>query len=195
MWPWGHLGFAYLLYSYSTHRRFDRAPQPAPALAFVFGSQLPDLIDKPLAWWLGVLPSGRSLAHSLFFAAVVISLAYVLAHRVDRVELATAFTVGHLSHLLADIPPRALLGYPRGTEFLLWPLLDQHRFEHDPHVFEVPGALEVVVLPLVSPTVYGLAQFGLFVAAALVWYRDGMPGLEYVPFVSASGRVHREGGG
>ena len=40
-------------------------------LALAIGTQLPDLIDKPLTYQFAVLPSGRSLGHSLFFAAVL----------------------------------------------------------------------------------------------------------------------------
>ena len=175
MWPWGHLGVAYLLYTAYTHRRFDRAPLALPALALAVGSQFPDLVDKPLAWTLGVLPGGRTLGHSLLFAAVLIPAVYALTLRFDRLEVATAFVIGHLSHLLADIPPSVLTGDLSGTEFLLWPRVDQPAEE------PVGGILDAI-LTYYTMGAYEWFQLGIFVVGAVVWYRDGAPGLEYVPF-------------
>ena len=60
MWPWGHLALGYLLHSPLARARFGRPPTDRATLLLVIGTQLPDLVDKPLAWWLGVLPAGRS---------------------------------------------------------------------------------------------------------------------------------------
>lgn len=178
MWPWGHLAVAYLLYTLYTRGRYGRPPRSGPAIALAVGSQFPDLIDKPLAWWLGVLPGGRTLAHSLLFAAVLFPGVYALGIRLDRLEAATAFAIGHLSHLLADLPPLLLAGYLRGSEFLLWPLLAQPTFAPDDTLFDAPAGLEAVSLTLADPAVYGRFQIALFVLAAVVWYVDGAPGLE-----------------
>ncbi|MFU8869529.1 metal-dependent hydrolase [Natronococcus sp.] len=180
MWPWGHLAVAYLLYSLYAHGRFRRAPQAEPALAVLVGSQFADLIDKPLAWWFGILPTGRSLAHSLFFAAALIVAVYAVGIVLERLETATAFVVAHLSHLLADIPPRALLGYPFETEFLVWPLLEQPTFRYGERLFEPPAVVELVVGPFTNPAVFFLFEWLLFGAAIALWYLDGCPGLEYV---------------
>lgn len=180
MWPWGHVGVAYLLYSVYARRRFGRPPRPEPAAAVVFGSQFPDLIDKPLAWWLGILPSGRSLAHSLLFAAALIVVVYTAAFALDRVETATAFVIGHLSHLLADVPPRAILGYPFGAEFLLWPIYSHPSFEYGEQLFEPPGTVELLVSPFTDPVVFHAFELLLFGLALGLWYVDGRPGLNYV---------------
>jgi hypothetical protein len=180
MWPWGHLGVAYLLYSVYARGRFRRAPRAEPALAVLVGSQFADLIDKPLAWWVGILPSGRSLAHSLFFAAALILVVYAVGFVLGRLETATAFVVAHLSHLLADVPPRAFLGYPFETEFLVWPLLEQPTFRYGEQLFEPPAIVELVVAPLTDPLVFFLFEWVLFGAAIALWYVDGCPGLEYV---------------
>lgn len=173
MWPWGHLAVAYLLYTVYTHHRFDRPPLAVPALALAVGSQVPDLIDKPLAWTFGILPGGRTLGHSLLFAAVLVTIVYALAVRLDRRDVGLAFVIGHVSHLVTDVPPSALTGDFSGTEFLLWPLVDQ------PPEDSVDGIIDAI-LNYYAMGPYELFQFGLFVLAALVWYRDGMPGLGYV---------------
>ncbi|RQG98009.1 metal-dependent hydrolase [Natrarchaeobius chitinivorans] len=173
MWPWGHLAVAYLLYTVYTHRRFDRPPRALPALALAVGSQFPDLIDKPLAWTFDVLPGGRTLGHSLLFAAVLIPAVYVLTVRLEAREAGVAFVLGHLSHLLADVPPSALTGDLSGTEFLLWPLVEQ------PPEEPVGGILEAI-LHYYAMGPYELFQFGLFGVAAYVWYRDGAPGTEFL---------------
>ncbi len=176
MWPWGHLGVAYLLYAGYTHIKEGRPPRGLPVVAVVLGSQVADLIDKPLSW-VGLLSSGRSLAHSAVFAGVLITLAVALGSRWRRLDVAVAFSIGHVSHLLADLPPRLLLGYPFGTEFLYWPFLDGPIFGYNQQVFEPPSIVETVVTPLTDRTVFRAFEWLLFVVAALWWYRDGCPGL------------------
>lgn len=178
MWPWGHLGVAYLLYSLCARGRTRRPPRPEPVLAVVLGSQFPDLVDKPLAWGLGVLPGGRTLAHSLLVAGAVIGVGYAVASARRRVETATAFAIGYLSHLAADLPPRVFLGYPFGSEFLLWPLLSQSAFGFTERAFDPPAIVELVVTPVVDPLVRFLLDGVLFVLALGLWYVDGRPGLE-----------------
>ncbi|WP_255170501.1 metal-dependent hydrolase [Natrononativus amylolyticus] len=171
MWPWGHLAVAYLLYTLYTHRRFGRPPLAIPAIALAVGSQFPDLVDKPLAWSLNVLPGGRTLGHSLFFAALLIPAAYAVAIRLERRDVATAFVIGHLSHLLADVPPAALRGELSGAGFLLWPLAGQPTDEPS-------GGIVETILTTYSMGPSEWVQLGLFVVAAVVWYCDGRPGLE-----------------
>ncbi|NGM68519.1 metal-dependent hydrolase [Natronolimnobius sp. AArcel1] len=179
MLPPGHFGVAYLLYSLYAHGRFRRAPGAEPALAVLIGSQFADLIDKPL-WWLGVFPTGRDLAHSLFFAAALIVVVYAIGIARGRTETATAFVIAHLSHLAADIPPRALLGYPFGTEFLFWPVLPHFTFTFSERWFEPPALVETVVTPLTDSTTFLALEGVLFVLALMLWYLDGCPGLEYL---------------
>ena len=169
MWPWGHVAVAYLLYTVYTRRRYGRPPRALPLLALLIGSQLPDLIDKPLAWSLGVLPGGRTLGHSLLFASLLIPLVYALAIRFDRVEAATALVIGHLSHIVADLPPPVLTGDFSDTEFLLWPLTEPATYE------SVDGVTGGFLRYSMGP--YEWFQLGLFAVALAVWYRDGLPGL------------------
>lgn len=176
MWPWGHLAVAYLLYTASTTYRFDRSPRAWPALALAVGSQFPDLIDKPFAWTFGILPGGRTLSHSVLFAALLVPTVAAIAIRYDRREIGTAFIVGHLSHLLTDVPPSVFTGTFAGTEYLLWPFVEQ------PPEEPVSGLLDAI-LHYYAMGPYEVFQLGLFVLVGIVWYRDGAPGLEYVPVV------------
>ncbi|APW96408.1 metal-dependent hydrolase [Halobiforma lacisalsi AJ5] len=172
MWPWGHLAVAYLLYAGYARRRLDSPPLAVPALAVALGSQFPDLIDKPLAWSIGVLPGGRTLTHSLLVAAVLLPPVVRLAARLQRRGVGVAFAVGYLSHLAADVPPAVLTGEFAGARFLLWPLLEAP--PEDP----VGGLLDAV-LHYYEMGIYETVQFVLLAAAIFVWYRDGTPGLEY----------------
>lgn len=179
MWPWGHFGLAYLLYWLYFRGRYRRPVQPAPAVAVAVGSVLADVIDKPLHW-LGVFPGGRYVGHSLVFALAAISVVAVLAIRFDRLEVATAFAIAHLSHLVADLPPRAFLGHPFGTEFLFWPFLSPREFTFHEQAFDPPVVVEFLVVPFTNPLPYSLLQVVLFVTAVVLWYVDGCPGLEYL---------------
>jgi len=170
MWPWGHLAVAYLIYTGYSHRRADHPPRALPMIALAIGSQFPDLIDKPFAWSLEILPGGRTLAHSVFVAALLLPAAYSLARRVDRPEIGTAFAIGHVSHLLADVPPSAILSGDLGaTTFLFWPVLEPPAY--DPVDGILAGFLRY------SMGWFEWVQLGLVLVALVVWYRDGTPGL------------------
>ncbi|WP_207590103.1 metal-dependent hydrolase [Halomontanus rarus] len=171
MWPWGHLAVAYLLYTLYTRRRYGRPPRALPVIALAVGSQFPDLIDKPLGWSLGVLPGGRTLAHSVFFAALLVPVVYALALRFDHVELAVAFVFGHVCHLLTDIPPDVTTNGPAELTFLFWPVLEQPEYEEVGSILE--GFLRY------SMGSYEWGQLGLCVVVIALWYRDGMPGFAY----------------
>ncbi|WP_434530793.1 metal-dependent hydrolase [Haloarcula sp. NS06] len=86
-----------------------------------FGSQFPDIIDKPLAYELHLIPSGRVFMHSLPFAIPLSIVVIAYAVRTDRARLGTAFAFAHLSHLVADnqqlLPPNWYV-----SSDLLWPL-------------------------------------------------------------------------
>ncbi|WP_254535867.1 metal-dependent hydrolase [Halomarina litorea] len=168
MWPWGHAAFGYLLYRALLSAR-GSTPTGLPVLALGVGTQFPDLVDKPLAWSFALLPSGRSLAHSLLTAALVIGVGGAVARRYDRRDVAAAFGVGYLSHLLGD----ALLPLVRldvvFLRFLAWPLVPPPPYERDSSFAEHLVSLEVT--PFFA---FGLALTALAVA---LWVRDGLPGL------------------
>lgn len=168
MWPWGHLAVGYLAYSVLSRSRLDAPPRVGPALVVAIATQTPDLIDKPLAWNLALLPSGRSLAHSLFFTAAIVFAAVVVARRYRRPTLAVAFGVGYVSHLLADAVYPLWTGEYASLAYFVWPLLPMH---------DTPtkGILWYILSQEWTP--YATVQFVLFGLAVGVWVRDGTPGL------------------
>ena len=172
MWPWGHLVSGYLVYSLG--RRAARRPSPTTvtALALAFGTQFPDLVDKPLAWYLGVLPNGRSLAHSLITATVVCSLAVWIAHRYDRGEVGIAFAVGYLAHLPGDALGALRSGNYDALAFLLWPFLPPVEYAGRMSLTAHLAKLQFTFPPSLS------AELTVFVFALLVWLYDGMPGVD-----------------
>ncbi|PSP22600.1 metal-dependent hydrolase [Halobacteriales archaeon QH_10_65_19] len=145
MWPWGHLAVAYLLSTGYVRARFDRPIRGGPVLWLALDSQLPDLVDKPLAWYVRTLPTGRSLAHSLLVVVPLAVLAYVLARRVGRRESGAVFGIGVLSHVLSDALP-ALWNPDATASFLLWPALPVTPYEGGP-----PTILELQPRPARRP--------------------------------------------
>ena len=133
MLPLGHLAFAYLWYALYAASSTHRLPARLALLPLAFGSQFPDLIDKPLAY-IGVLTYGRSLAHSLFTFALCSLAVWWLVTRlrgrwstetlVERLRIVTpaAFAIGYASHLLGDTYRFLLAGDLWDARFLLYPL-------------------------------------------------------------------------
>lgn len=170
MWPLGHAAVAYLCYTGLSRAR-GSPPGEFAAVALLVGSQVPDLIDKPLAWYLGVLPTGRTLAHSVVVIGPLVAVVYLLAARYSRREYGIAFGVGAVSHILVDALP-ALWG---GTDpsFLLWPILPV-----EPYGNGAPSVIALFVESLDDP--YFLSEFVFAAIALVVWRHDGYPGLEAV---------------
>lgn len=69
--------------------------------AFV-GSVFPDIVDKPLAHEVGLLPSGRVFMHSIPPALPVWLAVAWYGWRTHRSRLSAVFVAGHLLHILAD---------------------------------------------------------------------------------------------
>jgi len=170
MWPWGHLGVGYLLLV--AFARLDRRrPTGGEAIAVGIGTQLPDLVDKPLAWTLALLPNGRSLGHSLLVAVVLVALVWLACRRFDRSTAGVAFGIGYLSHLFGDGLYHALAGEWYYLGFLGWPLVPPVSYGTDKSFLAHFAAFE-----LTPRTGFELAVFGL---AVLLWVSDGMPGLSW----------------
>ena len=176
MWPWGHLAVAYLVYVVYTRLDPTRRQTAVTLTALAIGSQFPDLVDKPFAWTFGVLPSGRSLAHSLFTLLIVAVVLHQLAVRYRRTDLSTAFTLGAFVHTLTDMSPTAVAGLLGGDltqlqwlRFLVWPLQPPPPYANDTSFVEQFASL--------SFEPYVLFQFGLFGLAVVVWVAHGAPGL------------------
>lgn len=165
MWPWGHLAVGYLL-SVGWRQYTDADPESmlVVLLAVAIGTQCPDLIDKPLAWSVSVLPTGRTLAHSMFVAVPVAIGAHRLWH-----TYGDAFAIGYLSHLGADAFWPLLGGQFRYLSFLLWPVLPSPTYTIAPSFSAHLAHLTA------TPSV--LIEIGLFVVAIGHWLATGRPGL------------------
>jgi len=167
MWPLGHAAGAYLLTSVGAEREWLPDPD-ATSVAFVLlASQLPDLIDKPFAWFIPVLPAGRSFGHSLFLIAPLCVLAIVVARRLGRAGLGLAVALALCSHLALDVLP-ALWGRS-AWRYLLWPVLEVEGYNSPPSI------VAMFENSLDDPWFY--AEFVLAGLAFVRWRSDGWPGL------------------
>lgn len=168
MWPWAHAALGYLAYTLYLRGRFSARPVGLPVVALGFGTQLPDLIDKTLAWYVGVLPYGRSLAHSLL-TGTVIMLAIVAVFRARGAEASgTAFAIGYASHFFGDAFGSLVSRSFGDLVFLAWPLAPSPATETVgilAHLRNIEGS------PLF---LFGL---GLTAVGLGLWYRHGLPGL------------------
>ena len=178
MWPWEHLAFGYVLWSGYVHLRRRRGARPDEALAVAVGTQLPDLIDKPLAWTFDVLPSGISLAHSLTLALPAAAAALVLGRRTDRIGAAAAFVVAYASHLLGDALYPFAWGRSFSLSFLFWPLVPASSPTVDGFLGNFLYYLDSFATSLASPTglVYLAIEAALLGTALVLWVWDGTPG-------------------
>ncbi len=192
MWPWEHLALGYLLYSgYSRARRRQPPPESA-AVVLAVATQLPDLVDKPLAWTVGVLPTGTTLAHSALTAVPLVVLALLAARRLGRPADGEAFAVGYGSHLLGDVGYR-LFVEDEPVTFLLWPLLPQSPDEPvglASRLGEYLGEF-VAFLGTGEGFWYLLLEAALLAAAVLLWLRDGWPGVRWLAAALSGSRRPR----
>ncbi len=172
MWPWGHLALGYVCYSLVVHAFGNRRPDGKNVLVAALGTQFPDLVDKPLAWSFSLLPSGRSLAHSLLVALVVLVAVHAYWRRRGDSALTMAFAVGYLSHLAGDAIGPLLDGEYAFLSFLGWPLLPAPPYGDEGGFLSHFAAIELTPLFLV--------QLGFALSIAGLWVFDGMPGLAEV---------------
>jgi membrane-bound metal-dependent hydrolase YbcI (DUF457 family) len=182
MWPWEHLAFGYLLVSAYHRLAIERRPGFGVLLAVVLGTQLPDLIDKPLAWSFGVLPSGLSLGHSLFFAIPVSLLAVIVSRARGRSTLGTTFAIAYGSHLLGDATYPLLTGGSFSPQFMLWPLVPASPEAGVGFLLQLNHFVSAFVRFLGTPTgrLYLLFEATLLLGTLLVWHLDGRPGVSWL---------------
>lgn len=189
MFPWEHAAIAYLCYAGYARWRDGMAPTGWPVLVVLGASQLPDLIGKPLAWQVGLFPSGRSLAHSVFVAVPVAVVVLSLARRHDRTPLGVAVAIGVLSHLATD----AVALYPGGStslESVLWPLATYESSVTtggtEAGAVEHTGGILVSAYPSLitgEPTLEVVVRLGLVGLAGCVWLADGRPGIRELRYL------------
>lgn len=171
MLPWTHLAFGYVLFV-AVVVVMRRSVSRAELLSLAVGTQFADVIDKPLFWWFGVLPSGRSLAHSLLFAIPLVVLVVVVARHYGRGELSPAFALGYASHLLGDT--YIALWYQRTEEltFLLWPVLPPYPYDEFSGFLDFALQVELTTSLLAQSAVATLGLVVLLVHFARApWWR------------------------
>ncbi|MBX0286453.1 metal-dependent hydrolase [Haloarcula salinisoli] len=150
MRPPEHLAFALIPLIGYTLVRYRRPPTGYAMLYVVLATQLPDLIDKPLAWTFGIIPSGRMLAHSIVLSGPLLCLGYLLALRRGRGRPAAVFSLAYLSHLVGDFYPILT----QGTDYyffpnLFWPLLEANPDHTPSFAAHFSGDLSSLLVPLV----------------------------------------------
>lgn len=170
MWPIGHVAVAYLLYSSFITLQDEERPGEIAVWILLVGSLFPDLVDKPLAWYLGVLPTGRSLAHSLLILIPLCLILLWIAHRSGHIEWGIAFGTGAISHALVDAVP-VLWRDETSAGFLLYPLIPVEPYDNG-----APTILGLLFDSLSDP--YFLLEFVLLAVALLLWIRHSKPGFD-----------------
>ena len=88
------------------------------AVTFV-GSQFPDIVDKPLALQLNLIPTGRVFMHSLPLAVPIWIVVLWYSWKTDRIRGGVAFVYAYASHLVADNYRALTAGHVSND--LLWP--------------------------------------------------------------------------
>jgi vacuolar-type H+-ATPase subunit I/STV1 len=169
MLPPVHLAVGYLCYAAYARWRYDRPPADGTAAAAVLAAAIPELLDKPL-YWLGIVPVGRTVGHSLLFALPLIALVWIISHRHGRAVLGVAFAIGYLSHIVTDVPWHLVSGEYHELGFLLWPIT---------HMPEYTGTTTLGVLMGIEVTTLWL-EAAILVCGVALWVFDDMPGTAVV---------------
>lgn len=180
MWPWGHLALGYLLFSPGVRLRTGRPPGASAVVLLAIGTQLPDLVDKSLAWVFHVFPQGFGVGHSVF-VAVPLGLAAILAGRYSgHVAAGMGFAVGWWSHLAGDLLVGLASENPYTLERVLWPVVTLPPLGRPVTAI---GRIQyffgkwLELLRAGDTPVLVLLYFGPLLAAVLLWLVDGAPGL------------------
>lgn len=138
--------------------RDKRLPSPRFIAIVFLGSQFPDLIDKPLAYQVGIIPSGRVFGHSLPVALPFLFVVGLYGWQTDRSRLSVAFVFGYLSHLFADNYTSFLKPNPQFPSDLLWPFAPPIPRSSVPH-WAGPGGVNVELWTLFSLVVLSITVY------------------------------------
>ena len=170
----------YVLYSAYSHAWHRRAPSDRAAVVVAVAALLPDVIDKPLAWQLSVLPAGRSFAHSLLFAVPAVIAVLLLARRLGATDVGVAFAVGYLSHLPADSFYAAITtGVRVDMSYMLWPLLPVEPASTGSFVERLVELVVQFSALVAGPEGWRFVAVQVLLASTAIgiWLLDGVPGL------------------
>lgn len=181
MWPWEHFAVAYV--SFSLYGRLSGRWQVDDTSVLVLGlaTLLPDVIDKPLAWVLTVMPDGTTVAHSVFVAVPLAVTVYWRSVLRDRPDVGVAFAIGYLGHLVGDILYPALRGGTPAYTKVLWPVFTK-RGSSGPVLERVGGYSREYLSYLLGPEGRWYLAMELLLVAGTValWFADGRPGTRWV---------------
>lgn len=169
MLPPVHVAVGYLCYAALVRLRGGGAPGGRTTLVAVLAAVLPDLIDKPLNW-LGVVPVGRTIGHSLLFVLPAVAFAWLWARRTGERELGVAFATGSISHVTADVPWHLLSREYHELGFLLWPITPMPPYTGTTTLASL-GGIEVTTLWI---------EAVILVAGVALWAYDGAPGVDAI---------------
>lgn len=149
MRPLEHFALAALPVTAYTLVRYQRLPAGYEVLILLVATQLPDIIDKPLAWTVGFLPSGRMLAHSIVVSGPALAIVYLLGIYLGKSEYTGLFAGAYLLHLAGDFYPILWLG--RSYYFfpnLFWPALPANPDPNPSFAAHAPQSLLAVLITL-----------------------------------------------
>ena len=190
MWPWEHAAVGYLVYSLSVRRLTGAPPSDRAAWALLFGTLVPDLVDKTLSWGLGLFPTGYAVGHSIFVAVPVGVLVLQRARGRSRALSCWAFVTGYWSHLVGDVLSPLRAGDPVAVERLLWPVVVGGPYEESYGLERGLVYLGDFVAGFGSMGPAGLALTLVLPALTVaLGVADGLPGVG--PLVRASGAARR----
>ena len=107
--------------AWASRRKLAAVPAALDYRFAAFGALLPDLVDKPLKWFLlpGSLPDSHVYGHTLLFSTVII-VAGLLVTRKAHTPWLLLVGLGSVTHPLVDpviIYPKTLFWPLLGTEF------------------------------------------------------------------------------
>lgn len=188
MWPWEHVLFAYVFYSLFVRLLYAETPTDGQAAALAFGSLLPDLVDKTLAWQFAIVDSGYTIGHSVPVAIPSSIAIYAIARYRGVSRPGLAFGFGYLLHLVGDVLPTSFVRGELYVQHVLWPIGSHEATSiHDGLVDGVRHYLFAYADQILAlePTPVLVLQLGSVLFGSAIWVLDGAPGVRYPAAVIA----------
>lgn len=181
MMPWEHALVGYIGFSAFVHAVYREPPTSKETAVVVFAALLPDLVDKPLAWGLGVFTSGYGIAHSVFLVAPASIAVGWLAWSRGHPRLGIALALGWFLHLVGDLSSKFLTDGETQFARVLWPVRRTGDGYETGFVEEFgSNVLEYFhwmsrQMASDNPDPYLFVVLGIGIGGALLWVYDGMP--------------------
>ena len=152
MFIFGHLGLGRLL---AEPCRIQR-----PMSLVLFGSLLPDIVDKSIFYITGSMPGTRSLGHTLLFVICIATIEGRRSGNWKRFPLA----FGIFTHLIGDYVGDYFAlsaSFSRNLRILLWPILGES-FPATPHLNFSQQAIRLTGPYFLSTEILGICVLALF---------------------------------